>query len=61
MLVVSDINDMFMPINEGFLVDPHESRCGCALLPSSGCSLTAFFGSQLGHRGLARLTAQPNG
>ena len=26
MLVVPDVNDVFVPLNEGFLVDPVESR-----------------------------------
>jgi protein transport protein SEC24 len=36
MLVVPDITDMFMPINEGFLADPIESRC------VSECATSSF-------------------
>ncbi|KAI8911354.1 Sec23/Sec24 trunk domain-containing protein [Powellomyces hirtus] len=40
MLIVSDIGDMFVPLNAGFLVDPHESR---AVIENLLDTLTTIF------------------
>ena len=38
MMVLSDVDDVFVPLNDGFLVDPKESRWVSArLLPMREC------------------------
>lgn len=45
MLVVPDLADMFLPLSEGFLVDPIESRCVARDVPFAGEPLTLSYRS----------------
>lgn len=45
MLVVPDLEDVFLPLNDGLLVDPIQSRCVCSRTQCGDCGIDSSLGT----------------